>query len=47
MRTVAEARSEKDGKKQAAKPVAEGKRKTSYDINEFEKMALNGDLMMK
>lgn len=47
VRTVAEARSEKDGKKQAAKPVAEGKRKTSYDINEFEKMALNGDLMMK
>ena len=47
IRTVAEARSEKDEKKSAKPAAAENKRKTSYDINEFEKMALNGDLMMK
>ena len=47
VRTLAEARGEKSEKKQEKPPVAENKRKTSYDINEFEKMALNGDLMMK
>lgn len=44
--SLAEARSEKNEKK-APKAAAEKQRGTSYDIDEFEKMALNGDLMMK
>ncbi len=47
VRTLAEARVEKGEKKQGKAPAAEDRRKTSYDISEFEKMALNGDLMMK
>lgn len=47
VRTPEEAKKEKNEKPSGKPAAADSKRKTSYDINEFEKMALNGDLMMK